>query len=159
MKIPLLPLRAVRSVVVAGLSLAHVACAADVETDDPTTRRFDGAEIQQQLERDADAVFFVDLREARAYAFDQTDVDIDFSHFRVQSPAMDGPIPMEDFAQGLGLSLAADAWTMWSSEVEPAYELVSRSAPLEEEEVCDAEGRDCVIVTRSSYVNQPGTPF
>lgn len=132
-------------VLACALSVASVGCAAEVEPQQSSNRLFDGVEIQEQLNQDADAIFFVDLRQSQTYSFDQTQADIDFSHFVVQCPSMDFPVPMEDFAQTLGLSLDEEALTLWSSEFSPEgeHEIVHRSETIVFVE-CDDDGEDCV---------------
>ncbi len=128
------------------LSVVGFGCAEDLEPQDTTNRVFDGVEIQQQLEGEPDATFFVDLREPQTYSFDQTEVDIEFSHFMVQCPSMDFPIPMEDFAQTLGISLEQDTLTLWSADFDLRLENTYRSETITEVE-CDDEGEDCVVYT------------
>ncbi len=132
------------TVFAAAVSFSMLGCSGSAEPDSTfPTRVFEGLEVQDQLAEDPDALFFVDLREPQAFAFDQRDVAIDFSHFVVQCPSMEQPVPMEDFAQMLSFSLDAPAWTMWSAEFERSPH---RSAILEEEWVCNSDGKDCILI-------------
>ncbi len=107
---------------------------------DTEHRIFDGVDIEVHLKEHPNATFFVDLREPQTYSFDQTEVDIEFSHFLVQSSSMDSPASMEDFAQSYGISLKEAVLTLWDSEFEPHHGPVHRCGC---DVMCDDPGDPC----------------
>ncbi len=123
-------------------------CAGGSDSSSPTSAAatetahnlFDGFDVEEQLEEDPDVTFFIDLREPQTYSFDQRQVDIDFSRFLVQSPSMDSPMRMENFAQGLGISLEEDVLTLWNSEFDARYDSTHRCGGCA---MCDDPGDPC----------------
>ncbi|MCA9708263.1 MAG: hypothetical protein KDK70_20600 [Myxococcales bacterium] len=96
-----------------------LACDVDEPTPDVERRIvFHADEIQDALDNDADAVFFVDLREPGTYVFEQPDAPIDRSHFVVQGPGMDYALPLarvlDEAEPG---SLDGPSWSLSTSDL------------------------------------------
>lgn len=79
---------------------------------------FEGAEVRDQLAADPDAVLFVDLRGSSRVGFEQHDAPLDFSRLEVQGRGMAESVPMDEFADALGIDLRREEFTLQAVDAE-----------------------------------------